>query len=88
MDPSQAAAWMLAMLRRDGCVYQEDVVDMLIRVGVTSVLKENADGNDVLAKPVLDAFRGLTINSVVWVRADRYWRWRVAEDEIGRDARG
>ena len=29
MTPAEVAAWMLAHLHRDGCVYQDDVVDML-----------------------------------------------------------
>jgi len=30
----------------------------------------------------------ITETTVVWVKPDRYWRWRVAEDEPGREARG
>ena len=30
----------------------------------------------------------LTEENVVWVKPDRYWRYRVNEDEPGREARG
>jgi hypothetical protein len=79
---------MLAQLEREGCVYQDDVVDYVTRANVPSLLRENADGNEVLSSAVLNAFRALTETSVVWVKPDFYWRWRVNEDETGREARG
>lgn len=88
MTPGDVAAWMLAQIEREGCIYQDDVVDYLLKAGQGSLLKENADGNEVLGKPVLAAFLALTADTVVWVKPDRYWRWRVAEDEPGREARG
>jgi hypothetical protein len=88
MDAQTTAKWMLEQLNRDGCVYQDDVVDLLTRSGASKLLKENADGNEVLSTQLLTAFRKLTEATVVWVKPDRYWRWRVAEDEPGREARG
>ncbi|ELM3659276.1 ATP-dependent RNA helicase HrpA [Edwardsiella piscicida] len=79
---------MVQILERDGCLYQDDVVDYLVKNGCEVLLRENADGNQVLAKPVLDIFLTKTKDSVVWVKPDFYWRWRVAEDEPGRNARG
>jgi hypothetical protein len=79
---------MLAHVERDGCIYQDDVVDMLTKNGGDALLRENADGNLVLAKPVLDAFMKVSAETVVWVKPERYWRWRVAEDEPGREQRG
>lgn len=69
-------------------MYQEDVVDHILKSGHEELLIENADGNQVLGRAVLTAFRKLTPDNVVWVKPDRYWRFRVAEDEPGRDARG
>ncbi|OYD24765.1 hypothetical protein B6S09_08630 [Oceanimonas baumannii] len=79
---------MIAALEKEGCIYQDDVVDYLVKSGAEELLKENADGNQVLAKPVLSAFLKYTAETVVWVKPDRYWRWRVPEDEPGREARG
>lgn len=88
MDVAAVAQWMLSAIERDACVYQDDVVDHIVKSGHEELLIENADGNQVLGKAVLAAFRKLTPDNVVWVKPDRYWRFRVAEDEPGRDARG
>lgn len=88
MTPDTVAAWMLAQVERDGCIYQDDVVDYLVKAKREDLLTENADGNQVVGKAVLAAFLKLTAITVVWVKPDRYWRWRVAEDEVGREARG
>lgn len=88
MTPDTVAAWMLFKIERDGCIYQDDVVDYLVKAKREDLLTENADGNQVVGKSVLAAFRKLTETTVVWVKPDRYWRVRVAEDEPGRDARG
>ena len=88
MTPDTAAAWMLAQIERDGCIYQDDVVDYLAKAKLEDLLTENADGNQVVGRAVLAAFLKLTATTVVWVKPDRYWRWRVAEDDEGRAARG
>lgn len=88
MTPDTVAAWMLAQVKRDGCIYQDDVVDHLVKAKQEDLLTENADGNQAVGKAVLAAFLKLTATTVVWVKPDRYWRWRVAEDEPGREARG
>lgn len=88
MTPEVVAAWMLANLKREGCLYQEDVVDYLVKSRQEEFLIENADGNQVVGSAVLAAFLNLTATTVVWVKPERYWRLRVAEDEPGREARG
>ncbi len=88
MSPADIAEWMFGQVHRDGCIYQDDVVDYLLKHGLESLTRENNDGNLVVGRGVLDAFRRITEDTVVWVKPDRYWRWRVAEDEPGRDARG
>lgn len=80
--------WMLANLDKDGCLYQEDVVDYLVKNDLMDLLKENPDGNLVLKLSVNSAFKKKTEDNVVWVKPDRYWRYRVPEDEPGREARG
>jgi len=88
MDAEVTAKWMLAQLERDGCIYQDDVVDRLVKAKSDHLLRENSDGNLVVGRVVLDVFKKMTEATVVWVKPDRYWRWRVKEDEPGRDARG
>ncbi|MEB0108414.1 MULTISPECIES: DUF6953 family protein [unclassified Pseudomonas] len=88
MDADSIAVWMLAQIHTEACLYQDDVVDHLVKAKREDLLTTNADGNQVIGKGVLAAFRKLTPDIVVWVKPDRYWRFRVAEDEPGRDARG
>ncbi|CAB3767449.1 DUF6953 family protein [Paraburkholderia solisilvae] len=88
MTASDVAHWMLGELERDGCIYQDDVVDHLVKAAREDLATENTDGNLVIGKQVLAEFRKLTETTVVWVKPDRYWRYRVAEDEPGREARG
>jgi hypothetical protein len=88
MEASTVARWMLSEIERDACIYQDDVVDYLVKAKCENLLSENADGNQVVGKELLAAFRKLTDSTVVWVKPDRYWRFRVAEDEPEREARG
>ncbi|MGP0970030.1 MULTISPECIES: DUF6953 family protein [Serratia] len=81
-------SWMMNRLQQDGCLYQQDVVDHLIKMDNEIHLKENADGNQVLSTKLLNNFRVDSGENVVWVKPDRYWRYRVLEDEEGREARG
>lgn len=88
MQAKEAASWMLAQVEKHGCIYQDDVVDYLVKAGAEELLRENSDGNLVVGRAVLDAFKAITETTVVWVKPDLYWRWRVTEDEPGRKARG
>ena len=88
MTLDHVVEWMLANLQKDGCLYQDDVVDYLVKNDQMDFLKENSDGNLVLKLNVNSGFKKKTIDNVVWVKPDRYWRYRVAEDEPGREARG
>lgn len=88
LNLSDVIQWMLANLDKDGCLYQEDVVDYLVKNDLMDLLKENPDGNLVLKLSVNSAFKKKTEDNVVWVKPDRYWRYRVPEDEPGREAGG
>jgi hypothetical protein len=88
MNTEAAVGWMLSVLRKFGCLYQDDVVDYIVKSKAEGLLRENSDGNLVVGRGLLEAFRRVTESDVVWVKPDRYWRFRVAEDEPGRDARG
>lgn len=81
-------SWMLNAIEKDSCLYQDDVVDYLVKNNAHDMLKENSDGNLVLNNNVLNAFKKSTEDDVVWVRSGFYWRFRVTEDEPGRNARG
>jgi len=88
MKASDVARWMQTKLEFDDCLYQDDVVDMLVKNKVEKHLRENSDGNQVLATTVLNEFKKLNAKTVVWVTSGKYWRFRVKEDEESRTARG
>lgn len=88
INKEQAVDWMLKILERDECLYQDDVVDHLVKNKSEDLLVENADGNLAIGRQVLNLFLKHTNENVVWVKPHRYWRYRVAEDEPGREARG
>lgn len=88
MDAEEVASWMLTQVEKHGCIYQDDVVDFLVKACTEELLRENSEGNLVVGRAVLDKFKAMTETTVVWVKPDRYWRWRVTEDEPGREARG
>lgn len=79
---------MLCKLEEDKCLYHDDVVDYLVKNNQEDFLKENPQGNLVLKLSVNSAFKKQTEHNVVWVKPDRYWRFRVPEDELGRKALG
>ncbi len=82
MQPADIAQWMQEQLDKDGCLYQDDVVDMLVKTKNENYLRENADGNQVLETTVLNQFKRL--NELT----EQYWRFRVTEDEPSRNAIG
>ena len=88
MDAKSVALWMLSKLKKHDCLYQDDVVDFLVKSKVENLLRENSEGNQVLNRTLLNEFKKITETNVVWVSPDFYWRFRVAEDEEGRNARG
>ena len=88
MNATDVAQWMLVELQKHSCIYQDDVVDYLVKSKADTLLRENTDGNLVVGREVLEAFKRATETTVVWVKPDRYWRYRVKEDELGREARG
>ncbi|MCC2605971.1 DUF6953 family protein [Planctobacterium marinum] len=88
MDAKSVANWMQSELVASDCLYQDDVVDYVIKQQAEELLRENADGNLVLGRKILNEFRKLNETDVVWVRPEKYWRFRVPEDEESRDARG
>ncbi|EOW6409858.1 hypothetical protein ACOZWD_002889 [Cronobacter sakazakii] len=88
LSKEDAVSWMLKHLKKDGCLYQDDVVDHLVKSKSEDLLVENADGNLALSRQILSLFLKHTSEDVVWVKPQRYWRYRVNEDEPGREARG
>jgi hypothetical protein len=78
------ARWMLEQVDLQGDLYQDSaVIDIWKKFG-QQFIYENEAGNVVISKPVLAAFRKLTIDIIVWERSERFWRRRDAADSPGR----
>nr|WP_248795685.1 ATP-dependent RNA helicase HrpA [Escherichia coli] len=56
---------MMSVLSTEGCLYQQDVVDYLVKQHNEQHLKENADGNQALSTKVINKFRVDSGESVV-----------------------
>ena len=88
MDTKSVALWMQLEINQHGCLYHDDVVDYITKSHCESLLRENVEGNLVLSREVLNEFKKLNECNIVWVKPDKYWRFRVPEDEDIRESRG
>lgn len=80
----KVAKWMMDQVIRHGVLYQQEAVyDICERFG-ESFSYINTNGNQAIDKSVLDEFRKLSTDTVVWIRSERAWRLRADFDETGR----
>lgn len=80
----EVADWMLEQLKREDTLHQESVVGDIEDKFGDEFVYENENGNLAISKGVLAEFRKLTGETVVWSRAERFWRFREDHDEPGR----
>lgn len=78
------SAWMLKTLTVQGVLYQHDVIAYLETSFGGDFTRVNSAGNFSITPNVLNAFRNLGGDDVVWMRSERCWRWRERGDEPGR----
>jgi hypothetical protein len=70
--------------RQDGWLSQSDAAaDIEAKFGEEFVYY-NDHGNLAIARKVLDAFRELTLNVVVWDNSSKAWRRRLPTDTAGK----
>ena len=82
---SDVATWMLSEFeKQDGVLDQSDAAARITDVFGKDFTYENDGGNTCINRAVLNAFRKLTGDSVVWIRGDRLWRRREAGDKPSR----
>ena len=87
MTPAAVARWMLDEFeRQDGYLAQEDAADTIGSKFGTAFVYDNENGNLAIDRKVLDAFRKLTAETVVWDRGERAWRRRDLNDPPGRQS--
>ena len=83
VTPHDVAAWMLKELHRQKFLSQDVVVYKITRHFGEEFTYINASGNLAIGKAVLDAFRKLSGDKVVWSRSERHWRSREQWDLPG-----
>jgi len=84
MTFEKVAEWMLSELQRVDQLYQETVVYEISEKFGEEFTYINEGGNLAINKKVLQEFRKLTKDTVIWDRGERYWRFREDYDEEGR----
>lgn len=84
MKENEIAQWMFDELKRQQCLYQQEVVyDIESKFG-QEFTYTNENGNLAINRNVLKAFRKITSNTVVWERSERMWRMRQSYDLLDR----
>ena len=82
MTPEDAAKWMINELTQKGSLYQNTAVHNLWNLD-NSLAYRNKNGNRAIQPSVLDCFKKLGGDKVVWSRGDRSWRLRKSSDAPG-----
>ncbi len=82
--PAEVARWMAERVTKRGYLDQETAVLEIERWFGSPFVYDNEAGNRAVDPRVLDAFRKLTDQTVVWERASRVWRPRREGDPEGR----
>jgi ribosomal protein S19E (S16A) len=84
---TEIAEWMLRQFEAIGWLRQSNVaVQILTKFGDKYVYR-NKNRNYAINKDILDEFRRITPDNVVWSRSRQQWRRRRAGDPPGRMVR-
>ena len=79
--PTEVAHWMFDELKHQNSLYQNVVAfDIATKFG-EEFTYINSNGNLAINIDVLEEFRKITSNSVVWVKVERCWRLRQDYDD-------
>jgi hypothetical protein len=82
--PENVAAWMLSELNRANYLFQETAVHGIATRFGREFTNTNTNGGESIDRRILQAFRRLSGDSVVWERAEKCWRRREKWDAPGR----
>lgn len=82
--PKDIAKWMLDKMTPGAFLYQDTVAREIVEQFGKEFTYTNKDGGLAISRKVLDEFRKLTGNDVVWERCDKLWRRRETYDRPGR----
>jgi hypothetical protein len=74
--PTEVAKWMFDELKRQDSLYQNVIAFDITKNFGGEFTFINTNGNLAINIDVLEEFRKITSNSVVWVKGERCWRFR------------
>ncbi|KHS90771.1 DUF6953 family protein [Pectobacterium brasiliense] len=78
------AEWMKSELDKSNRLYQETTVYKIKQLFGEVFVYTNANGNFSIDKKVLNKFKKLTGDYVIWERGEKAWRKRTSYDKPGR----
>lgn len=84
VDSAQAARWMIDQLHRTGFLNQNEAAYGLKEEFGPGATYINRHGNLAINREILEKFRGLTEDSIVWNHAEKQWRFREDYDPEGK----
>lgn len=84
LSAEDVAKWMLEQIGEKKPLYQDKAAWEIKKKFGSSFVYDNENGNPAIEKAVLDKFRKLSGNDIVWSRGDFCWRRRRANDKPGR----
>ena len=84
MTPEDVAKWMLSEINNHDVLYQYDAASQIEDKFGDEFTPLNDNGNPSIRGDVLQAFRNLSGDDVVWERGERLWRKRASFDEQRR----
>jgi hypothetical protein len=80
------AEWMFNELKKAGALYQSNAARSIIQHFGGGFIYRNRNDNYAIDHDVLEHFRTITEKTVVWVKRERFWRWRQESDPTGTRA--
>lgn len=80
----EVAEWMLKRLHKEKYLFQEVIVFEISQRFGDEYTYINNNGNLSISKSVLNEFKKLTEENVVWDRSEKMWRFRHQYDTPGK----
>ena len=83
-SPSDVAQWMLSVIKEQGELTQNNAYYYINKQFGTGFTTVTNSGSPSISKSVLNAFKKISDEVVIWERADKKWRKREFYDAPGR----
>ncbi|MGF1619476.1 MAG: hypothetical protein ACFCUR_02540 [Rhodomicrobiaceae bacterium] len=83
-DVEDVAKWMIEQIEDKKPLYQDNAAWEIKKKFGANFVYANENGNPAIARPVLEKFRNISGDEIVWSRGDFCWRLRRKRDRPGR----